>query len=78
MSKPFSQLESKVRFEPCIVKSRRKDGQPYYLQRGIWTTQGSKRTFDSNWEKGFDTREAAEKHQAWVVEMAAQSADVSN
>jgi hypothetical protein len=61
-----------------IVKSRRKDGQPYLLQRGTWTTQGTKRTFAAQWEKGFDTREQAEKHQAWVIEMAAQSADVAN
>ena len=49
-----------------------------YLQRGFWSNQGSKRVFDSKWEKGFDTREAAEKHQAWVLEMAAANADASN
>jgi hypothetical protein len=61
-----------------IVKSRRKDGLPYLLQRGSWTTQGAKRVFDAGWEKGFETREQAEKHQAWLIEMAAQSAAVEN
>jgi hypothetical protein len=45
-----------------IVKSRRRDGQPYLLQRGHWQDKGGKRTFTVDWEQGFDTREAAEQH----------------
>jgi hypothetical protein len=59
-----------------VVKSRRKDGQPYLLQRGTWSTQGTKRTYAAEWEKGFDTREQAEKHQAWLLEMASDHAEV--
>jgi hypothetical protein len=61
-----------------IVKSRRKDGLPYLLQRGTWKTQGTKRVFASDWEKGFDVREKAEKHQAWLEQMARENAELAN
>jgi hypothetical protein len=58
-----------------IVKSRRKDGMPYLLQRGTWGQHGAKRVFASTWEKGFETREKAEHHQAWAERMAAEIAE---
>lgn len=58
-----------------IVKSRRKDGLPYLLQRGTWGQVGTKRVFASTWEKGFDAREKAEAHQAWAERMAAEIAE---
>lgn len=60
-----------------IVKSRRQSGQPYLLQRGLWSQQKGKRVFTANWEKGFDTRPAAEKHQAWLLEAAAETESLS-
>ena len=51
-----------------IVKSRRRDGQPYLLQRGSWNDRGGKHVFLVEWEKDFLTREGAEKHQAWVLQ----------
>lgn len=49
-----------------ILKSRRRDGMPYLLQRGSWRDGGGKRVFESDWEKGFATREEAEKHMDWL------------
>lgn len=43
-----------------IVKSRRRDGQPYLVQQGSWIQTYGKRTFRVDWEKGFATREEAE------------------
>jgi hypothetical protein len=49
-----------------IVKSRRRDGLPYLVQRGQWQQTSGRRTFDAQWEKGFADREAAEKHLGWI------------
>jgi hypothetical protein len=49
-----------------IVKSRRRDGLPYLVQRGQWQQANGRRTFDVQWEKGFADREAAEKHLGWI------------
>jgi len=49
-----------------VMKSRRKDGQPYLLQRGGWQQEAGKRVFTVAWEKDFPTREAAEKHWRWI------------
>jgi hypothetical protein len=49
-----------------IVKSRRRDGLPYLIQRGHWQQVNGRRSFDMQWEKGFADREAAEKHLAWI------------
>ena len=51
-----------------IMKSRRRDGMPYLLQRGTWRDAGGKRVFEANWEKGFPAREQAEQHLAWLEE----------
>jgi hypothetical protein len=49
-----------------IVKSRRRDGLPYLVQRGQWAQTNGRRTFDVQWEKGFADRDAAEKHLDWI------------
>lgn len=49
-----------------IVKSRRRDGQPYLLQRGNWRQAGGKRLFDVAWEKGFAEPAKAEQHLEWI------------
>jgi hypothetical protein len=49
-----------------IVKSRRRDGLPYLVQRGQWQQVNGRRTFDMQWEKGFADRDAAEKHLGWI------------
>jgi hypothetical protein len=49
-----------------VVKSRRRDGLPYLVQRGQWQQLHDKRTFDVQWEKGFPDREQAVKHLDWV------------
>jgi hypothetical protein len=49
-----------------IVKSRRRDGLPYLVQRGQWQQANGRRTFDVQWEKGFADREAADKHLGWI------------
>jgi hypothetical protein len=49
-----------------IVKSRRRDGLPYIVQRGQWQQANGRRTFDVQWEKGFADRDAAEKHVDWI------------
>jgi hypothetical protein len=49
-----------------IVKSRRRDGLPYLVQRGHWQQSNGRRTFDMQWEKGFADRAAAEKHLGWI------------
>ena len=59
-----------------IVKSRRRDGLPYLLQRGAWRQQGSKRVFDAGWEKGFAERAQAEKHLAWLQSMEQDHAEI--
>jgi hypothetical protein len=55
-----------------IVKSRRRDGQPFLLQRGRWQAANGKRTFQVEWEQGFDTREAAEGHRDSVTPQPAE------
>ncbi|HEX8914797.1 MAG TPA: hypothetical protein VF796_20765, partial [Humisphaera sp.] len=60
-----------------IHKSRRKDGLPYLLQRGTWSQVGTKRIFAVDWEKGFAERPQAEKHQAWLEEMAREAAEAA-
>lgn len=60
-----------------IVKSRRQSGDPYLLQRGQWGMQKGKRTFAAEWEKGFATREAAERHQEWVEQHAREAAEMN-
>ena len=45
-----------------ILKSRRRDGNPYLLQRGRWQTRGGKRQFEAEWEKDFAERPEAERH----------------
>lgn len=49
-----------------IVKSRRRDGVPYLVQRGQWQQANGRRSFDVQWEKGFADREAADKHLSWI------------
>ena len=66
-----------VPIEYRIHKSRRKDGLPYLLQRGTWSQVGTKRTFTVDWEKGFAERPQAEKHQAWLEEMAREAAEAA-
>ena len=51
-----------------IVKSRRRDGQPFLLQRGRWQTANGKRAFEVESENGFDTREQAEAHRDTVMQ----------
>jgi hypothetical protein len=60
-----------------IVKSRRKDGPPYLLQRGTWKQQGTKRVFEANWEKGFEVRDQAEKHLEWLEQHESEAAQVA-
>lgn len=59
-----------------IVKSRRQTGEPYLLQRGNWGMVKGKRTFGVEWEKGFESREKAEKQQAWLEQMAREAAEL--
>lgn len=59
-----------------IVKSRRRDGLPYLLQRGAWRQHGNKRVFDAGWEKGFAERAQAEKHLTWLQSMEEDHAEV--
>ncbi|QOV91271.1 hypothetical protein [Humisphaera borealis] len=61
-----------------IVKSRRQSGEPYLLQRGTWGQVKGKRAFIVEWEKGFDSREKAEKQQTWLEQMARESAELNN
>ena len=49
-----------------VIKSRRRDGLPYLVQRGQWQQANGRRTFDVRWEKGFADREAADKHLGWI------------
>jgi hypothetical protein len=49
-----------------VVKSRRRDGLPYLVQRGHWQQVNGRRSFDVQWEKGFADREAADKHLGWI------------
>jgi outer membrane biosynthesis protein TonB len=49
-----------------IVKSRRRDGLPYLVQRGNWQEASGRRTFHVEWEKCFATREEAVKHLDWI------------
>jgi len=49
-----------------VVKSRRRDGLPYLVQRGHWQQLKDKRAFDVQWEKGFPDREQAIKHLDWI------------
>ncbi len=49
-----------------VVKSRRRDGLPYLVQRGQWQETNGRRSFDVQWEKGFEDREQAEKHLEWI------------
>lgn len=58
-----------------IMKSRRRDGMPYLLQRGTWRDVGGKRVFEANWEKGFPAREQAEQHLGWLEEHERDMAD---
>jgi len=60
-----------------IVKSRRKDGSPYLLQRGTWKQQGNKRVFEANWEKGFEVREQAEQHLQWLEQHVSETAQIA-
>jgi hypothetical protein len=51
-----------------IVKSRRRDGAAYLLQRGRWREEGKegekgRRVFTVEWEAGFTTREEAEQQR---------------
>lgn len=59
-----------------IVKSRRREGHPYLLQRGSWSQLKGKRVFESDWEKGFQEREKAEHHQRWLEEVARETAEL--
>jgi hypothetical protein len=59
-----------------VMKSRRKDGQPYLLQRGTWRQEAGKRGFHVAWEKDFPSREAAEKHWRWLEQTERDIADL--
>lgn len=59
-----------------IVKSRRRDGEPYLLQRGCWNDAEGKRAFAVAWEKGFEVRDKAEQHQKWVRQVEQELAEV--
>jgi len=59
-----------------VIKSRRKDGLPYLLQRGVWSQQGGKRTFKAGWEKDFETREQAEERLEWLEQMTREAAEL--
>lgn len=61
-----------------IVKSRRRDGPSYLLQRGQWQDLKGKRTFGVDWEKGFDDREKAERHLEWLKQTAQELAEVAH
>lgn len=61
-----------------IVKSRRQTGEPYLLQRGNWMQIKGKRVFEVEWEKGFESREKAEKQQAWLEQMAKEAAELNS
>jgi hypothetical protein len=49
-----------------VVKSRRRDGLPYLVQRGQWQETNGRRSFDVQWEKGFEDRAQADKHLEWI------------
>ena len=59
-----------------VTKSRRQSGDPFLLQRGSWYEAKGKRTFVVDWEKGFQDREKAEKHQAWLERTQQELSDV--
>ncbi len=59
-----------------IVKSRRRGGEPYLLQRGCWNDIEGKRAFVVGWEKGFEVRDKAEQHQKWVRQTEQELAEV--
>lgn len=59
-----------------IVKSRRKDGFPYLLQRGSWQQQAGKRVFHSEWEKGFPDRDQADQRREWLEEMMSEPVEL--
>ncbi len=61
-----------------IVRSRRQSGEPFLLQRGIWAQVKGKRVFEVEWEKGFDTREKAEKQQAWLGQMVQEASELDD
>lgn len=61
-----------------IVKSRRQTGEPYLLQRGVWSQIKGKRVFEVEWEKGFESREKAEKQQTWLGQMAREAAELND
>ena len=58
-----------------VMKSRRRDGLPFLLQRGTWRDAGGKRLFEAGWEKGFATREQAEAHLAWIAQNEHEMSD---
>jgi hypothetical protein len=60
MSQPSLPIEYR------IVKSRRRDGLPYLVQRGQWNEANGRRSFDVQWEKGFEDRAGAEQHLEWI------------
>ena len=60
-----------------ILKSRRRDGDPYFLQCGRWQQSGGKRVFQIEWEKGFAAREAAERHRDEVERTGGAAANES-
>ena len=71
---PASPAEPKYR----VMKSRRRDGLPFLLQRGTWRDAGGKRLFEAAWEKGFPTREQAEAHLAWIAQTERERAEVGD
>jgi hypothetical protein len=72
---PISMPQAPASTKYRIHKSRRRDGLPYLLQRGLWQQVGGKRTFDVQWEKGFDQREDAERHLEWVQQTEQELAE---
>ena len=71
---PAGQADSPREYR--IVKSRRRDGDPYLLQRGRWQEGADKRTFHVEWEKGFPARPDAERHQDWLRQREQEMADL--
>lgn len=72
------QADASVQRDYRIVKSRRQSGEPYLLQRGTWGQLKGKRAFNVEWEKGFESREKAEKQQAWLLQMAVEAAELQS
>lgn len=67
-----------AQLEYRIVRSRRAGGLPWLLQRGSWSGGEGKRTFQLDWEKGFEDRLRAERHRQWVQQSAEELAAVED